>query len=104
MTLPNGELEERRETLCDQLGLVKDALSFFRVPEKYQEDLVQEIFIVAYRHIDKINDMSKLNSWFYKISYRKMLSFMQKQRFYFHQRNGKEKNSMNQRLFWYGIL
>lgn len=80
MTLPNGELEERRETLCDQLGLVKDALSFFRVPEKYQEDLVQEIFIVAYRHIDKINDMSKLNSWLYKISYRKMLSFMQKQR------------------------
>ena len=80
MTLPSKELEERKDLLCDQLGLVKDALSFFRVPEKYKDDLIQEIFIVAYKNIDKINDISKLNSWLYKISYRKMLSFMQKQR------------------------
>lgn len=80
MTLPNIELEARRDLLCSQLGLVKDALSFFRVPEKYKDDLIQEIFIVAYKNIDKINDISKLNSWLYKISYRKMLSFMQKQR------------------------
>ena len=80
MTLPSKELEERKDLLCDQRGLVKDALSFFRVPEKYKDDLIQEIFIVAYKNIDKINDISKLNSWLYKISYRKMLSFMQKQR------------------------
>ena len=80
MTLPSKELEERREILCEQLGLVKDALCFFRVPEKYKDDLIQEIFIIAYRNIDKIDDMTKLNSWLYKISYRKMLSYMQKQR------------------------
>ena len=80
MTLPSKELEERKDLLCDQLGLVKDALSFFRVPEKYKDDLIEEIFIVAYKNIDKINDISKLNSWLYKISYRKMFSFMQKQR------------------------
>lgn len=80
MTISEEELKFRREVLCGKLAIVRSMLSFFGVPSQYKEDLIQEIYIIAYRHIGKVEDMSKLNSWLYKVSYRKTLAFMGKQR------------------------
>lgn len=80
MTISEEELKLRREILCSKLSIVRSMLSFFGVPSQYQDDLIQEIYIIAYRHVGKVEDMSKLNSWLYKVSYRKTLAFMGKQR------------------------
>lgn len=80
MMISNEELRTRREVLCEKLGVVKEILSHLRVSDQYKDDLIQEIFITAYKNVEKVNDMNKINSWLYKLSYRKMLVFMQKQR------------------------
>ena len=41
---------------------------------------MQEIFIAAIRGVGKVRDLDKLNSWLYKLSYRKMIHYINKER------------------------
>lgn len=68
------------ELLCSKLGLIKRFLIYFNVPAEYRDDLIQEIFIAAMRGVNKVKDLDKLNSWLYKVSYRKMIHYVNKER------------------------
>ena len=68
------------ELLCSKLGLIKRFLVYFNVPSEYRDDLIQEIFLTAIHGIGKVRDLDKLNSWLYKVSYRKMIHYVNKER------------------------
>ena len=75
MKLSEEQLAKRCDVLCEKYILIKDFVSNLGVPENYREDLIQEIFVAAYINIQKLNDLENLNSWLYRISYRKMILF-----------------------------
>lgn len=75
MKLTKEQLLERHDVLCEKYLLIKGFVSNLGVPEIYKEDLIQEIFVAAYTNIHKLKDMSSLEPWLYRISYRKMILF-----------------------------
>ncbi len=76
--LSDEELAERVEILCENYGNVEYLVKVFNVPKNDREDVVQEIFVLAYRNIGQLKDMDCLDSWLYKIAYRYVLGIRRK--------------------------
>lgn len=76
--LSDEELARRVEILCENYGNVEDLVRIFNVPRNDREDVVQEIFVLAYRNIGQLRDMECLDSWLYKIAYRYVLGIRKK--------------------------
>lgn len=74
------ELRARREKLSSLYGEIRNIVLAIGTAPEDVEDLVHEIFIEAYNHIGKVKDMNCLNSWVYKIAYRKIIRFSMKRR------------------------
>lgn len=73
--LSEKEREKRIDLLCESYSLIKDLVTIFGVPAEHREDLIQDILLLAYRHIDDLKETEKMNSWLYKIAYRRTILF-----------------------------
>lgn len=70
--------KEKLEILCDKYELVEEYLKILGVPSSYRDDLLQETFIEAYTHLKQLQNIESIESWLYKIAYRKMLKYTKK--------------------------
>ena len=78
MKLSHDELAARQELLCEKYDSIKGLVRFFGVPVDIREDVVQEIFVLAYKHLYQLKDVESMDSWLYKIAYRHVLSHKKK--------------------------
>ncbi|MCX6763296.1 MAG: RNA polymerase sigma factor [Candidatus Moranbacteria bacterium] len=70
---------------------------YFRIVERYQgklfaylylligskeeaEDLLQDVFIKAFRHLDSVDTKRKFSSWIYRIAHNEAVNFMKRRR------------------------
>lgn len=80
MKLSEEELRKRKGALAACYGEVRKIVFSVGAREEDVDDLVQEIMIEAYRHIEEVKNMECLNSWLYKIAKRKLIRFAVKRK------------------------
>ena len=79
MKLSEKEREKRIDLLCGSYSLIKDLVTIFGVPAEHREDLIQDILLLAYRHIDDLKETEKMNCGFTRSLIEGRFSFPRKE-------------------------
>lgn len=70
----------RVEALCGKLDLVRKFAGICGVPPAHQDDVVQDVMVAAYLHLDQLRDMDHFDGWLFRIMKRKAGHFFAAQK------------------------
>lgn len=61
-------IKEKEVLLCSKYNSINRLLAIHDVGRQDREDLLQEIFINAFRFLEKLKDPDKMDAWLWKIT------------------------------------
>lgn len=64
------EIEERKSLLCEKYDNVVALTYHFGISDCDREDVIQEVFVAAYTHLDQLKKTDSIDAWLYKIAVR----------------------------------
>lgn len=62
------DTKEKEELLCSKYGNINRLLAIMNVEKQDREDLLHDIFINAFRSLDKLRDVEKMDAWLWSIT------------------------------------